>query len=147
MCRDVINFQSALRSKYNRGDGGGTSARSANGGVPRLQGDGAADHQVVACLAVGVAGPGSAPSHPRPGARLHGWLLIPHDVVRWSTGWMQHEIVFCKIVTWPCTAMPGRQTYYKLSNVFCAKFSYWNRILPMKHLIRLWLELFLAINQ
>lgn len=44
--------------------------------MPRLQGHGAADHQVVASFALGVARPRPAAPHAGPGARLHGRLLV-----------------------------------------------------------------------
>lgn len=69
--------QSAVRSQRDGRVGGGASARRADGGVPRLQGDGAADHQVVARVSLRVPRPRAAASHAGPRARLHRQLLMP----------------------------------------------------------------------
>lgn len=67
-------MQVALRA--GRRGGGGAAARRADGGVSRLQGHGAADHQVIARRALRLPRPRAATSHTGPGARLHGQLLV-----------------------------------------------------------------------
>lgn len=67
--------QGAVRAVGDGRVGGGAAARRADGGVPRLQGHGAADHQVVARRALGRARPRAASPHAGPRARLHRRLL------------------------------------------------------------------------
>lgn len=69
-------FQSEIRSQHNGSDSGGASPWGSDGGLPRLQGDGAADHQVVSRLPFCLTRPSSAPPHTGPGSCLHRRLLV-----------------------------------------------------------------------